>query len=148
MTFVRSTSSRGTFLVTWLLAAGLAGALACSPPSGGGASQTTQGEIGEISADALLARSGDGQTVILDVRTPEEYASGHVPGAINVPHDQVESRIAELEPLRGQEVVVYCERGGRAMKAATVLSQQGFESVVHLSGDMSKWREEGRPTQQ
>jgi phage shock protein E len=100
------------------------------------------GEVAEISADELLARAGKPDApLILDVRTAEEYASGHVPGARHLPYDEVPARLAELGPPR--EVVVYCERGGRAAKAADALGQAGF-TVRHLTGDMKEWRAQGR----
>ena len=65
-----------------------------------------------------------------------------MPGAVNVSHEYVADRIGELGPAR--EVVVYCERGGRAAQAADVLRDAGF-TVRHLAGDMSAWREQGLP---
>ena len=94
----------------------------------------------EITPQELLTR-GD-PPLLLDVRSAEEFASGHVPGAVNVSHEQVAARIAELGAPR--EVVVYCERGPRASKAASVLGGAGF-SVKHLTGDMGGWREAGLP---
>ncbi len=116
----------------WLLLAAL---FAC----GGGGARAS----GEISAQAVLAFAGQaGAPLVLDVRSAEEFASGHVPGAVNVSHEQVTARIGELDSTR--EVVVYCERGMRADKAAEVLSGAGFK-VRHLTGDMSGWREQGLP---
>jgi phage shock protein E len=100
------------------------------------------GEVTEISADELLARTGKPDApLILDVRSAEEFASGRVPGAKHVPYDEVPARLAELGPPR--EVVVYCERGGRAAKAAEALTKAGFD-VRHLTGDMQEWRARGR----
>lgn len=110
-------------------------ALACG---GGGATSAS-----EISQQEVLAFEGRADApLVLDVRSPEEFASGHVPGARNVAYDQVEARLAELGPPR--EVVVYCERGPRAAKAAATLGAAGF-TVRHLTGDMSGWREAGLP---
>jgi rhodanese-related sulfurtransferase len=112
----------------------LALALACS----GGASAAA-----DISPREVLAFEGRADApLVLDVRSAEEFASGHVPGARNVEYDEVEARLAELGPAR--EVVVYCERGPRASKAAAVLSAAGF-AVKHLAGHMSGWREAGLP---
>jgi rhodanese-related sulfurtransferase len=112
----------------------LAGALACS----GGASAAA-----DISPQEVLAFEGRTDApLVLDVRSAEEFASGHVPGARNVAYDEVEARLAELGPAR--EVVVYCERGPRASKAAAVLSAAGF-AVKQLAGHMSGWREAGLP---
>jgi rhodanese-related sulfurtransferase len=83
---------------------------------------------------------------VLDVRTPEEFAAGHVPGAINVPHDQVEARLPELQTkLGGKDVVVYCRSGRRAGMALSVLEQAGFRRLGHLEGDMNAWSAAGRP---
>jgi rhodanese-related sulfurtransferase len=112
------------------LFAALAAALACSAGAA----------VEEIAPQDLLAR-GDAP-LVLDVRSAEEFASGHVPDARNVAYDQVAARLAELGPPR--EVVVYCERGPRASKAAAVLSAAGF-AVRHLTGDMRGWREAGLP---
>ena len=79
---------------------------------------------------------------MLDVRSAEEFTSGHVPGARNIAFDQVAAHIAKLGAPG--EVVVYCEHGGRAAKAAEVLNRAGFR-VQHLTGDMSAWREQGLP---
>jgi rhodanese-related sulfurtransferase len=117
----------------WLLLT----ALAC----GSGAAN----EQSEVSPQAVLALAGQADApLLLDVRSAEEFAAGHVPGAVNVSHEQVAARIGELGPAR--EVVVYCERGPRAAKAAAALSGAGF-AVKHLAGDMSGWREQGLPVE-
>ena len=100
---------------------------------------------GEISSREALAlqEAGDG-LLFVDVRTPEEYQSGHVPGAINIPRNQLSSRLAELERARDR-LVVYCERGPRAVAAAATLASAGFTGVRHLTGDMAGWRAAGLP---
>ena len=102
-----------------------------------------------ISQGALSARqaAGDATLVVLDVRTPEEYAAGHVPGAVNIPHDQVEARLAELAAARDRDVIVYCRSGKRAALALEVLKQSGFARLGHLEGDMQAWSESGRPVE-
>ena len=72
---------------------------------------------GEISAEELLALPKDG-VVLLDVRTPGEYAAGHVAGAVNIPHDALADRIGELPEPGGAPVVVYCKSGKRAGKGS------------------------------
>lgn len=98
-----------------------------------------------ISQDALLARQAKHDTalVVLDVRTPEEFAQGHVPGAVNIPHDQVASRLADIP--RDKDVVLYCRSGRRAGLAAEVLGANGYKRLSHLEGDMIAWTEKGRP---
>jgi len=99
-----------------------------------------------IAPTTLAARIEAGSAPrILDVRSPEEFASGHVPGAVNVPHAELATRLPDLGLAPGDEVVVYCERGPRAAAAAATLRDAGFVSVEHLEGHMSGWRAERRP---
>jgi rhodanese-related sulfurtransferase len=77
---------------------------------------------------------------ILDVRTPREYNSGHIPGAINIGHKEISARLDELKPYMDKDVVVYCELGVRARMAQTTLTKAGFPRVYHLTGDMAGWR--------
>jgi phage shock protein E len=103
-------------------------------------------DANEVSPEQVLTPQAGAQApLVLDVRTPDEYASGHVPGAINIPIDALSARTGELDPQR--EVVVYCERGPRASKAATALVAAGFSGVKLLSGHMSAWRDAGLPTE-
>ena len=76
--------------------------------------------------------------VVLDVRTPDEFAGGHVPSATNIPVDQVTQRLAEVDKLVGSDktkpVVVYCAAGARAAKAKTQLEAAGYTQVVNGGG--------------
>jgi rhodanese-related sulfurtransferase len=87
----------------------------------------------------------DRSLVVLDVRTPEEFAAGHVPGAINIPHTELAARVAELDPARDSDIVVYCRTGKRAGEALGVLEKSGFKRLLHLQGDYTRWSEEKRP---
>jgi phage shock protein E len=112
-------------------------ALACDSPAP---------DVRDISQDDFLANT-PGSTLVLDVRTPDEFSSGHVPGAMNISHEQLASRLDELGAAKDTPVVVYCERGGRAGKAAAVLLEAGFSDIQHLAGDMQEWRANKRPTE-
>ena len=109
--------------------------------------EQTTAEVGLVTPEQLLSEP-PANALVLDVRTPEEYSGGHVPGAINVPHTQVAERLEELGDDRSRPVVVYCERGGRAAQAEAALLAGGFTDVRHLEGDMSDWRAQGRPLEQ
>ena len=110
---------------------------------GGGA-----GGVAAVEPDELEAVLGSGGApLLLDVRSPEEFDRGHVPGARLIPHDELPDRLAELEAARDGPVVVYCERGGRASAAARVLREAGFRDVRELAGHMARWRREGRPVE-
>jgi rhodanese-related sulfurtransferase len=115
--------------------------LACgAPDSGDAANDVTQAEVLEL----VAAPEGP---LLLDGRTPGEYASGHVPGAVNVPHDEVVTRLSELEPYRERGVVLYCQSGRRAGMATQSLQEAGFGNVRHLAGDMQAWKASGLPTE-
>ena len=101
--------------------------------------------VPRISQETLLERQARNDTAlfILDVRTPEEFAAGHVPGAVNVSHEQLAHRLAEVP--RGKDVVVYCRSGRRSQIAAGILASNGFERVLQLEGDMLDWQAKARP---
>lgn len=105
--------------------------------------------VATITSDKLVERieKQDKDIVILDVRTPDEFAAGHVPGARNIPHDQLPNRIAELAGAKDKEVVVYCRSGKRAAVAQETLAKHGFGRITHLEGDMLRWQEEKRPVE-
>jgi len=95
---------------------------------------------GELAA--VLGR--EDAPLLLDVRTPEEFAQGHVPGATLVPVQELEARLGELDAYKARGVVAYCEVGGRASKAAELLRTHGFTNVRLLDGSMKRWRDEQR----
>ena len=78
--------------------------------------------------------------VLLDVRTPEEYAEGHLEGAVNIDWYQTDF-ITKLETVdRGDKVYVYCKKGGRSAEAAKLMDSLGFK-VVDLTGGYDAWLE-------
>jgi len=79
----------------------------------------------------------EGGARLVDVRTPEEYGSGHLDGAVNIPVGELEGRLGELEP-KGKPVVVYCASGFRSARAARALAAAGFKDVGDL-GAMDDW---------
>ena len=83
--------------------------------------------------------------VILDVRTPEEFAAGHVPGAINIPYTHLPARISEVADAGDKDIVVYCATGVRAERGAERLRENGFTKLLHLDGDMKAWEAQKRP---
>jgi phage shock protein E len=100
-----------------------------------------------VSQQALQDRvaTDDRDLLVLDVRSPEEFAAGHVPGAVNIPYDQVASRLAEVP--KDKDLVLYCRSGRRVALAAEVLAQNGYTRLQHLEGDMPAWLAQGRPTE-
>lgn len=101
----------------------------------------------KIDQASLLKRieKKDTSLVILDVRTPEEFAAGHVPGAINIPYSHLPSRISEVADAADKDIVVYCAVGVRAEMGAERLRENGFTKLLHLDGDMKAWEAQKRP---
>ena len=83
--------------------------------------------------------------MVLDVRTAAEFAAGHVPGARNVSHDLLASRIDELAAARDKQVVLYCRSGRRTLLAEDILRKAGFKKLAHLEGDYLAWEAEKQP---
>lgn len=97
-----------------------------------------------VSREQLLDLSRDGAVTILDVRPEDEFASGHLPGALNIPLRALEVRLAELDPAR--EIVAYC-RGPYCVlsyEAVASLRAKGF-SVRRLEDGLPEWRAAGLP---
>lgn len=93
--------------------------------------------VREIRVDQL------GAGVLLDVRSPNEYAAGHLPGAVNVPLDELEVVAARYA---GQDVVTVCHSGARSLAAARLLDAAGAR-VQSLAGGTEAWRRAGRPVE-
>ncbi len=103
-------------------------------------------EAPSIAPSELSARRASGEApVVIDVRTPEEYAAGHIPGALNIPFDQVAQRISEVEAPHG--VALYCMVGPRARKGESALLSAGYTSVLHLEGGLAAWQAAGLPVE-
>ena len=93
-------------------------------------------------ADLKMRLTAPGpRPVMLDVRSSEEFAAGHVDGALNVPHTAVLADPAAAVPAaRDAELVVYCRSGGRASQAIEALRSVGYTNVKHLEGDYPGWQ--------
>ena len=90
----------------------------------------------------------DATVQLLDVRTPEEYQSGHIAGATNLNFydDNFAQQIRKLDKTK--PVMVYCAKGGRSASAAEQLSQNGFPQVYDLEGGITAWKEAGKKVEQ
>ena len=83
--------------------------------------------------------------VIVDVRTIFEFRKGHIPGALHTPTWKIMLGLSALPSDRNAELVVTCEHGPRAQIATGLLKLYGYRNVVLLGGQMSGWRQAGRP---
>ena len=98
--------------------------------------------VPEITAQEAYQKYQAG-ALILDVRTPEEWAEGHVPNAILIPLDELENRLNELP--KDREIVVICHTGNRSREGAVLLLKAGFTKVSTVIGGMNNWQAAGYP---
>ena len=103
-------------------------------------------DLEPLPADELLNRAREGLVTVLDVRPPEEYAAGHLPGAVNIPLAALEQNLKDLP--KGREVVAYC-RGAYcvlAFEAVARLREQGIEAR-RLQNGFPEWKQAGWPVE-
>jgi adenylyltransferase/sulfurtransferase len=98
-------------------------------------------EISTLEAHERL-RSAD-PPLFLDVREPDEWQEGHIPGAIHVPRGLLESRIESLVPDKSRPLAVYCAGGSRSAFAAKTLAELGYRDVVNVAGGFTDWKRNG-----
>lgn len=98
-----------------------------------------------VEAETLI--KGDKKIVIIDVRTPEEFKAGHIPGAKNIDFnaDDFEKQIAALD--KGQTYIVHCAAGGRSAQACKVIEQVKLPSVYHMNEGFKTWEKAGKPVE-
>lgn len=100
--------------------------------------------VQNVSASELQALMGPSdQMVILDVRSAEEYDGGHIPGAVNIPLDELPDRLDELSP--GVPTACVCSGGFRSIQAAQMLVDAGFSTVLNLEDGLRNWTGDWEP---
>ena len=98
--------------------------------------------VSTLEATQMINRE---DALVLDVREPVEFSSGHMLGAKNIPLASIETRAGELDKHKAKPVIVLCADGSRASKAAAALRARGFAKVVNLSGGFPDWQQAGLP---
>jgi molybdopterin/thiamine biosynthesis adenylyltransferase/rhodanese-related sulfurtransferase len=112
-------------------------------PSGAEVLRDIKSRIDEIDPGEVREQFGNG-TVLVDVREPEEWSAGHIPGAKHVPKSYLESRIEGNVPDRSAHVVLYCASGNRSAWAArTLIEDLGYEHVESMTGGFTLWKDRG-----
>lgn len=101
--------------------------------------------IGVATAYNMITNGSYPNLVVLDVRTQGEYDSGHMYGAVWIPHTELEARIGELAGHEDHEIIVYCLSGGRSVTASGILDSHGFTKVYNMLGGISAWKSAGYP---
>lgn len=101
-------------------------------------------EVGTADAQQLL-----GKRVIIDVREYDEYAAGHLPGAINIPRGILEFKIGMVPECANKDgaFLIYCRTSGRAALSAVQLQRIGYGNIISMAGGYEAWNTEQRPTE-
>ena len=101
----------------------------------------------EVDIPTFFAKKEAGEVPILvDVRTDDEWKAGHVPGAVHIPMDQIQSRLSELEEHKDGEIYVICASGGRSGRVSTQLRKDGYQAV-NVQGGTNGWKAAGHPVE-
>ena len=112
-------------------------------PSGAEVLRQIKSRIDEVDPAAVREQVSNGAAVI-DVREPEEWAAGHIPGAVHVPKSYLESRIEGAVPDRSGHVILYCASGNRSAWATrTLVEDLGYENVESMTGGFTLWKDRG-----
>jgi phage shock protein E len=138
--------------MAWIAGLALAVGMACGDGSGSDAARAAASDARpalERSIDPLVTTRevtpADTNVVFVDVRTREEYAAGHVAGAIHIPHTEMARRYAELDRYDDKQIILYCRTGRRSGVAQMILENQGFDNVVN-GGGLRDLEAQGIPT--
>ena len=106
------------------------------------APDSSAGSYRQISMDeAVDMMKKESGYIILDVRRPDEYAAGHIPGAINLPNEDIGSNEIKILPNKSQLILVYCRSGRRSKEASEKLVKLGYTNIVEFGGILD-WKGE------
>jgi molybdopterin/thiamine biosynthesis adenylyltransferase/rhodanese-related sulfurtransferase len=100
-------------------------------------------QITEISTEEAQRRLD--QSLVLDVREPDEYEQGAIPGALHIPRGHLESQVEGKVPDHATPIIAQCASGFRSAFAAKTLQDLGYTNVVNMAGGFNRWKDEGRP---
>ncbi len=111
--------------------------------------EAARSEIPEITPDEVneLFQNGDHPAALIDVREPDEFRAGYIPGAEHVSRGFLELKIESVVNDRATPIIAYCAGGVRSLLAGQVLKTMGYEDVKSMSGGYSKWKDLGHPVQ-
>lgn len=85
----------------------------------------------------------DSTVTVIDVRTPQEFAQGHIKGARLIPVQELGERMSELASLKERQILVYCHSGNRSSIASRMLLKNGFKKISNLQGGITAWNNRG-----
>lgn len=96
-------------------------------------------ELSAAEVRRILQESHPGECLLLDCRTPEEYATARIAGAMLVPMQELPERLGEIEAWRARHIFVHCHHGVRSLRVTHWLRERGFPAVTSMQGGIDAW---------
>lgn len=96
-------------------------------------------KFGNLSPLLAVAKMNDSDTIVIDVREPEEFLKGHIETAINTPLGNLPTHLAKLEAHKNKPILIACQNSTRSASAGKLLTKAGFEQVFVITGGMQAW---------
>ncbi|MGZ8943510.1 MAG: rhodanese-like domain-containing protein [Methylobacter sp.] len=96
-------------------------------------------KFSSVSPLLAVAKMNDSDTIVIDVREPEEFLKGHIENSINTPLGNLPTHLSKLETHKNKPVLIACQTGTRSASAGKILTKAGFEQVFVITGGMQAW---------
>ena len=101
--------------------------------------------VAEVDVATLRAAQAAGVVALVDVRSKPEFADGHLPGAVNIPVDELSQRLSELTAHQSEDLYLICRSGARSARAHGLLLDAGYVKPINVVGGMRAWQAAGFP---
>ena len=99
----------------------------------------------KITPQDLVSLTNQDAAKLIDLRSPNEFADGHITGSINIPYPDIEDRLHEIKLQDGKSLVLICDSGSQSANAGEVLNKSGYQNTVILSGGIGAWKLDNLP---
>lgn len=99
----------------------------------------------KITPQDLVSLTNQDAAKLIDLRSPNEFADGHIIGSINIPYADIEDRLHEIKLQEGKSLVLICDSGSQSANAGEVLNKSGYQNTVILSGGIGAWKLDNLP---
>lgn len=99
----------------------------------------------KITPQDLVSLTNQDAAKLIDLRSPNEFADGHITGSINIPYADIEDRLHEIKLQEGKSLVLICDSGSQSANAGEVLNKTGYQNTVILSGGIGAWKLDNLP---
>ena len=99
----------------------------------------------KITPQDLVSLTNQDAAKLIDLRSPNEFADGHITGSINIPYADIEDRLHEIKLQEGKSLVLICDSGSQSANAGEILNKSGYKNTAILSGGIGAWKLDNLP---